>query len=162
MNSFALQLGGISTQHRAAAKSAVSTSERLLGEFPFLAGINDDDTYDAVTALYEQILRVMPEEGEEVDDPQVKALVWLERLMGGVLADYADTRWPAPEYPGGTPAAVLRVIMDERGLTQSDLPELGSQGVVSELLNGKREFNLRHVRALSHRFGVPVRFFLGD
>ncbi len=29
-------------------------------------------------------------------------------------------------------------LMEEHGLRQSDLPEIGSQGVVSEILNGKR------------------------
>jgi HTH-type transcriptional regulator/antitoxin HigA len=29
--------------------------------------------------------------------------------------------------------------MDEHELTQSDLPEIGSQGVVSEILSGKRD-----------------------
>ena len=39
--------------------------------------------------------------------------------------------------------AVLRLLMDEHGLTgQSDkrrLPEVGSQGVVSEILRGRRQ-----------------------
>jgi len=35
--------------------------------------------------------------------------------------------------------------MDQHGLTQSDLPEIGSQGVVSEILSGKRELNARRL-----------------
>ena len=34
---------------------------------------------------------------------------------------------------------VLRFFMAEHSLSQSDLPEVGSQGVVSEILNGKRD-----------------------
>ena len=41
-----------------------------------------------------------------------------------------------------------------------DLSEIGSQGVVSEILTGKRELNIRQVRALSERFGVPVATFM--
>ena len=44
--------------------------------------------------------------------------------------------------------------MEEHDLTQSDLPEVGSQGVVSEILGGKRALNVRQIRALSERFGV--------
>jgi HTH-type transcriptional regulator/antitoxin HigA len=38
--------------------------------------------------------------------------------------------------------------------------EIGSQGVVSEILTGKRELNLRQVRALGERFGVSAATFL--
>jgi HTH-type transcriptional regulator/antitoxin HigA len=45
-------------------------------------------------------------------------------------------------------------------LKQNDLPEIGSQGVVSEILNGKRELNTRQIQALSRRFGVSSAAFL--
>lgn len=48
----------------------------------------------------------------------------------------------------------------QHGLRQSDLPEIGSQGVVSEILVGKRELNIRQVRALSERFGVSAATFI--
>ena len=50
--------------------------------------------------------------------------------------------------------------MDEQGLNQSDLPEVGSQGVVSEILRGRRQINVRQVRALSERFGVSPAVFI--
>jgi HTH-type transcriptional regulator/antitoxin HigA len=50
--------------------------------------------------------------------------------------------------------------MNEHGLRQSDLPEIGSQGVVSEILSGKRELNTRQIRVLAARFSVsPAVFF---
>ncbi len=45
-------------------------------------------------------------------------------------------------------------------LTQSDLPEIGSQAVVSEVLNGKRDLNVRQIRALATRFGVSPAVFI--
>jgi HTH-type transcriptional regulator/antitoxin HigA len=54
----------------------------------------------------------------------------------------------------------LRFLMEEHGLRQSDLPEVGSQGVVSEILEGKRELNVRQIRALSRRFGVSPSVFV--
>ena len=55
---------------------------------------------------------------------------------------------------------VLKFLMEEHGLTQSQLPEIGSQGVVSEILRGRRELNTRQIKALSERFGVsPAAFF---
>ena len=50
--------------------------------------------------------------------------------------------------------------MEEHGLTQSDLQEFGSHGVVSEFLVGKRELNVRQIRALASHFGTsPAAFF---
>jgi HTH-type transcriptional regulator / antitoxin HigA len=49
---------------------------------------------------------------------------------------------------------------DEYSLSQSDLPEIGSQGVVSEIINGKRELNIRQIRALAKRFNVTPGVFL--
>ena len=54
----------------------------------------------------------------------------------------------------------LKFLMEQHGLRQSDLTELGSQGVVSEILTAKRELNLRQVRALAARFGVSVATFV--
>ena len=76
----------------------------------------------------------------------------------GTLVD-ANEREHVRELPGG-PVAVLRLLMDEHGLSQSDLPEVGSQGVVSEILRGRRQINLRQVRALSERFGVSPSAFI--
>jgi HTH-type transcriptional regulator / antitoxin HigA len=55
---------------------------------------------------------------------------------------------------------VLRFLMEEHDLTQSDLPEIGSQGVVSEILRGKRELNVRQIRALAKRFHVSPGVFI--
>jgi len=50
--------------------------------------------------------------------------------------------------------------MEEHSLNQSDLAEIGSQGVISEILRGKRELNTRQIRALAKRFAVsPSVFF---
>ena len=46
--------------------------------------------------------------------------------------------------------------MEEHGLRQSDLPEVGAQSVVSAVLAGKRQLNLRQVKALANRFSVPL------
>ena len=51
-------------------------------------------------------------------------------------------------------------FMEEHFLSQSDLPEIGSQGVVSEIINGKRELNLRQIKALGKRFNVSPAVFL--
>ena len=61
-----------------------------------------------------------------------------------------------PECSG---AEVLQLLIEEHGLTQSDLPEVGSQGIVSEVLRGKRELNVRQIRGLAKRFHVSPGVF---
>ena len=39
-------------------------------------------------------------------------------------------------------------------------PEIGSQGVVSEVLSGKQDLNLRQIQALSQRFHVSPAVFI--
>ena len=55
---------------------------------------------------------------------------------------------------------VIRLLMQEQGITQADLPEIGSQGIVSEVLSGKRELNIRMVRRLSERFHLDPKVFI--
>jgi HTH-type transcriptional regulator/antitoxin HigA len=81
----------------------------------------------------------------------------LVALLGELIGDYEDARTAATTIP---PADMLRFLMDQHGLSQSDLPEVGSQGVVSEILNGKRELNVRQVKLLSERFYVGPQVFV--
>lgn len=52
--------------------------------------------------------------------------------------------------------------METHNLHQNDLPEIGSQGVVSEILNGKRELNVRKIKFLAKRFNVEPATFIDD
>lgn len=159
----AIDWADIAHEHRADARQAVSIASELLGVAPLLSGTFNDDTYERAVALYESLLAAVPEHGDIASlAPDAQALVWFEEQLGRALADYAETRWPEEEPIGGTPAVLLRTLMDQNDLTQSDLPEVGSQGVVSEILNGKRQINIRQIRALSQRFGIPQRFFLDE
>ncbi|CBL46672.1 Predicted transcription regulator containing HTH domain [gamma proteobacterium HdN1] len=56
---------------------------------------------------------------------------------------------------------VLRLIIDQHGLSLDDLPEIGSKSLVSKILNGRgRNLTKAHIDALSKRFGLsPAVFF---
>ncbi len=61
---------------------------------------------------------------------------------------------------GITDIDVLKFLLEKHQLTPSDMPEIGNQDVLSELLAGKRELSVDHIRALSKRFGLsPATFF---
>lgn len=84
-------------------------------------------------------------------------LAGLVDALGEFIEGYDEVLYVLPDV---SPADVLRELMSQHDIKQSDFPEIGSQGVVSELLNGKREINTRQIRAISERFGIsPALFF---
>ncbi|SOE67499.1 HTH-type transcriptional regulator / antitoxin HigA [Burkholderia sp. D7] len=79
--------------------------------------------------------------------------------LGEFVSEYDDAHHQLPETSA---AEVLRYLMESNDIRQSDLPEVGSQGVVSEILTGKRDLNTRQITELSRRFKVsPAVFFAG-
>lgn len=52
-------------------------------------------------------------------------------------------------------------FMERDNLRQQDLPEIGNQAKVSEVLSGRRAINLRQAKSLAERFGVPLALFAG-
>lgn len=55
---------------------------------------------------------------------------------------------------------MLRFLMEEHGLGQSDFPEIGCQSLMSKILSGERKLTLDHIKHLAKRFGVsPSVFF---
>lgn len=75
----------------------------------------------------------------------------------------------AMEYEGktanelkGNGLEALRYLIKLHRIQQNNLKEIGSQGVVSEILNGKRSLTLRHVRALAKRFNVSPSTFIDE
>ncbi len=55
---------------------------------------------------------------------------------------------------------VLKFLMQTHNLRQIDLAEIGSQGVVSEILSGKRQLNIRQIKLLAARFKVEPGTFM--
>ena len=79
-------------------------------------------------------------------------------VAGDRIREFEARHHPWPD--SSTPAQVLASLMQDHGLTQGQLPEVGSQGVVSEVLAGKRSLNLRQIKALAQRFSVPMDVFV--
>jgi HTH-type transcriptional regulator/antitoxin HigA len=82
----------------------------------------------------------------------------LAATLGELIGDYDDEHYPLPADLSGVD--MLRFLMQQQNLSQVDLKELGSQGVVSELLSGKRELNVRQIKSLSRRFNLPAAAFI--
>lgn len=106
---------------------------------------------------YDQAIERMNHLVDKVGTDETHPLYELLDTLGTIVHAYEEEHYQMPAVGG---IEVLRYLMDEHALTQSDLPEIGSQGIVSEILSGKRALNVRQIQALSQRFGVsPSVFF---
>ncbi|EPG66121.1 DNA-binding helix-turn-helix protein [Leptospira wolffii serovar Khorat str. Khorat-H2] len=81
----------------------------------------------------------------------------LMETVGNLVEEYEKENFTSID---SDPVEVLKYLMEENGLTQKDMAELGSQGVVSEILNGKRELNIRQIKALGKKFKVSPAVFI--
>lgn len=108
---------------------------------------------------YNKMVKMLDELIDEVNkkaDPTKESLI---DTLGTLIKDYEDRNI---EEPKGDSIGALKYLLEENGLSQSELPEIGSQGVVSEILNGKRKLNLRQVVALSKKFSVSPSVFIDN
>lgn len=94
---------------------------------------------------------------DEIGEDEKHALAELADAISVFVEKYEAEH---ASIPAAKPAAVLKFLMREHDLRQSDLPEIGSQGVVSEILVGKRELNARQIKRLAKRFGVSPTVFI--
>lgn len=94
---------------------------------------------------------------DEVGNNENHAFASLMETIGSLIETYESRNIDEIE---GNPIAALYALMEEHGLKQSDLSEIGSQGVVSEILSGKRQLNVRQIKMLSKRFKVSPAVFI--
>ena len=80
------------------------------------------------------------------------------KLLTLLIERYEATHHPVRK---AHPIGVLRSLMVEHWLTEKDLIEVfGDEGIVSQVLSGKRQMSREHIARLSFRFNVsPKAFF---
>ncbi|MCL2162123.1 MAG: helix-turn-helix domain-containing protein [Betaproteobacteria bacterium] len=112
--------------------------------------IRDEAQYRHMVEFAESIAESLPDNDNE-------PLWGLVEIITDQINDYEARHYPTPEVSG---ADMLRFLMEQHGLKQSDLAEIGGQSVVSEILSGKRSLNVRQIRTLAKRFGVSPAAFV--
>ncbi|MBX7274740.1 transcriptional regulator [Pseudomonas sp. ERGC3:05] len=117
---------------------------------PLLRKPKNEADYDVLVTALDELLDLI---GEDESNP----LMSLVDILSDWIEAYDLEHRPMPVASG---VDVLRAMMREHGLNQSDLPGVGTQSVVSEVLSGKRKLNLRQIRWLADRFGVSVETFI--
>ena len=109
------------------------------------------DDYEELSGFLDRLLDI-------VGENESHELMGLVDVISHMIVMYDEEHFEALENGSGIDA--LKFLMQQHKLNQGDLNnEVGSQGVVSEILNGKRQLNITQIRKLSERFKVsPITF----
>lgn len=79
-------------------------------------------------------------------------------LLITLIEKFEDENYPISE---GTPHSMLLHLMEASGIKQENLVSvIGSRGVVSEVVNGKRSISKAQAKALAKFFSVDVGLFI--
>ena len=129
--------------------------DTALAHWSYIAPLLTPPTNEAeYRALVESLDAILDAGGADEAHP----LAGMAVLVGELVPAWERTHVPMPEAMSA--AETLRFFMERDGLRQSDLPEVGNQAKVSELLNGARKINMRQALALAARFNVAMELFV--
>lgn len=121
------------------------------------APIESEAEYERMLAEIEKIIDKGLRLGEDRVSPEENRLL---DLMTTLVEVYEQRHFHCDPAP---PAAVLRLLLADRGLRQRDLkPILGSSGVISEIVNGKRLPSKAQAKALGAFFRVSPDLFVAS
>ena len=118
---------------------------------PVIHEPQNTDDYEKLSSLLDNLLDVVGED-------ESHELMGLIDVISHMISIYDDEHYQLEE---GIGIDALKFLMEQHALNQNDLKnEIGSQGVVSEILNGKRQLNVTQIRKLSERFKVSPGTFI--
>jgi HTH-type transcriptional regulator/antitoxin HigA len=107
---------------------------------------------------FKRVVKFMNGLVDVVGDDEDHELASLLDVVGQFVEEFENAHHAIPD---ASPQDVLRFLVDQHGLKQTDLAaEIGGQSVVSDILNGRRPINARQAKALGIRFGVSPAAFL--
>lgn len=115
-----------------------------------VTAVRTETEYRQALATLEVLLKVV---GDDEAHPLAEVLDYLADR----LKSYEDAHCVIPE---AEPRAVLRFLMEQHGLKQTDLADCAPQSRISEILSGQRTVSKALAKRLATRFRVPVEVFL--
>lgn len=133
-----------------AALDRITPTWKVIEQMTRLGPIKNKSHYNEIVALSDALI-------DEIGSKASHPLASLLYIVGDLIRDYDEKHHPTQNT---SPAEMVAFLMEQHGLRQSDLPEIGAQSVVSAVLSGKRSLNARQIKRLCERFGVAAGAFL--
>jgi len=106
---------------------------------------------------YLSLLKTLDYLIDEIGDNENHELSPVMETIGKLIENYEDQNFIVNK---SSAIDTLKYLMKEHNSKQSDLKEIGSQGVVSEILTGKRTLNIEQIKKVSERFHVSPLIFI--
>jgi HTH-type transcriptional regulator/antitoxin HigA len=111
--------------------------------------ITTEEENDRTLKIVESLL------AEENPSPEKEQIL---RLLVSLIEKFEDEHY---QLAASTPHSILLHLMEERGMRQTDLIGIvGSRGVVSEVVNGKRSISKSQAKSLGDLFHVDPSLFI--
>lgn len=152
MNEFKKLIQSIKEETKSARLKISDTYLELVELFP-LKPIESEKDHKVALFVVEKIMNFLVTE----KNPDEGIKIYLKTLSD-LISDYEGSKFKTGEVSG---KEMLAYLMELQGLTQTDLAkELGGQPIVSKILKGERELNLRQIKALAKRFKVSPEVFI--
>ncbi len=120
-------------------------------QFHAAAGLGGKDEYDRLVEMADSIV----DSGKADDGGPMEMLF---SLLCDRIEQHDKEQFVVPN---SSPTQVVRFLMEQHGLTQSQVPEIGNQSAVSHVLSGRRELTLPQIKGLSARFSIPTDSLIG-
>lgn len=117
---------------------------------PILSYPKNDAEYDVLVSHLDNLLDI-------VGSNEKHALIGLVDAISHLISSYDEKNFSLTKLKG---IDALKYLMELKEFTQNDLRAIGSQGVVSEILSGKRKLNLRQIKILAAIFHVSPATFI--
>jgi HTH-type transcriptional regulator/antitoxin HigA len=111
--------------------------------------ITTEEENDRTLKIVESLL------AEENPSPEKEQIL---RLLVSLIEKFEDEHY---QLAASTPHSILLHLMEERGMRQTDLIGIvGSRGVVSEVVNGKRSISKSQAKSLGDLFHIDPSLFI--
>ena len=117
---------------------------------PVAAFPKNDKEFKKLVSYLDKLLDI-------IGDDENHSAIGLVDVISNLIASYEEQHY---KKLAGNSVDALKHLMEIHNLKQSDLSKIVSQGVLSEILNGKRSLSLRHIKLLSKYFSVDPSTFI--
>ncbi len=126
----------------------------LCSHFPLIP-VQSDTQMRQANKMIDRLVNYLSDEQSSSEAAEVSKYL---SVLSDLVSSYESKKF---NFEKPESRDVLAYLMEANQLKQSDLEdEVGPQSVVSDILNGKRDLNLNHVKRLASRFKVSPALFI--
>lgn len=128
-----------------------NTYEELLSKYP-LKKIKTESENDYYLEIYKKYLDMT------IKDPTLKHIEEYLDALFILIEEFESKAYPTPDVSG---VDMLKFLMDQHKLKQVDLLDIfKTKSIISEILSGKRNLTVEHIKKLSKRFNLSTDCFI--